>query len=107
MTTRLAGPICFQSMHGALDGIAALRDAGFEAEIDYGIVETASNVAWGAVWIDVDDSQIDAQRGKLWDQIDALIYPHYGLCDAFNVGSEKTVWRDESGELGDPPVCWW
>jgi hypothetical protein len=90
--TRVSGPINFLDMNSALDGIAALRDAGFNAELDHDAVDLESAAVFGAVWLDIEDPA-DADIDKVWDQVKAVLELHGGDCFEFGIGSELTVWR--------------
>jgi hypothetical protein len=87
---RASGPINFSNMSSAIDGVAALRDAGFEAELDHDRLELDGSEAFGAVWCDVEGLD---NLSELHDRIPALLAP-YGDCFEFGIGSETAVWRD-------------
>jgi hypothetical protein len=89
--TRVSGPINFPTMNAALDGVAALREAGFEAEIDHDLLEVDGSWAFGAVWTDIENP---ADADIVWDRIMAVVELHGGDCFEFGVQSEKNVWRD-------------
>src|SRR3954470_5269871 len=116
MTTRLAGPICFQDWAGAMSGNEELNAAGFSTMIFDEMVETFSTVVYGAVWLNVDDAQATLDHvNKLADQINELVDQSNGLCDDFGEhgegddvgrkGSELTVWGDTSKRR--TPVYMW
>jgi hypothetical protein len=89
--TRVSGSINFPSMNAALDGVAALREAGFEAEIDHDLIEVDGSWVFGAVWTDIENL---ADVDRVWDRIITVVDLYFGDCHEFGVGSEKTVWRD-------------
>jgi hypothetical protein len=89
--TRVSGSINFPSMNAALDGVAALREAGFEAKIDHDLIEVDGSWVFGAVWCDIANP---ADVDKVWDRILIVVDRHCGDCYEFGVGSETTVWRD-------------
>jgi hypothetical protein len=80
-------------MNAAFDGVDALRDAGFEAEIDHDMLIDGPE-AFGAVWLDLSKDPTDADIIELLHRVAALLGPCGGDCFEFGVGSETAVWRD-------------
>jgi hypothetical protein len=78
-------------MNAAIDGVAALREAGFEAAIDHDLIEVDGSWVFGAVWTDIENL---ADADIVWDRILTVVDLYCGDCFEFGVGSEKTVWRD-------------
>jgi hypothetical protein len=87
----LAGPVCFSTWHEAMDGVAALKEAGFGVELFLEMVETFSHVVYGAVFIDVADG---TDEDKMYDRVHALVDPHGGCVPEFGPLGPKESLRD-------------
>lgn len=92
---RVSGGICFTNMDLAVAGIDALREVGFEAEIDYDNIEIDTSMVFGAVWYDIPEGIRSCHHiSDLMDEILSAIAPFGGYCPEFGRGCEGDVWRD-------------
>jgi hypothetical protein len=96
--TTIDGLVTFQHLRDAFDAATALEEHGYEAEIQYEMIDDYSDAGFMAVWrrvgIDAGSPNAGAATDAFWKEVQAIVAPFHGWLDCVGFDEQGSAARE-------------